>query len=62
LPNGDVVRCGMDHRPVGNVRQQSFDDIWFGSAIAAFRRRVDDCPGCMQSSVQIMSRIYTCTP
>jgi len=62
LPNGDVVRCGMDHKPVGNVREQSFDEIWFGTNIEAFRKKVDDCPGCMQSSVQIMSRIYTCTP
>jgi MoaA/NifB/PqqE/SkfB family radical SAM enzyme len=58
LPNGNVVRCGLDHRPVGNVREQSFDDIWFGDAIKPFRKRVDDCPGCMQSSVQIMSRLY----
>ena len=43
LPNGDVVRCGMDHKPVGNVREQSFDEIWFGTAIEAFRKK-DDCP------------------
>ena len=58
LPNGNVVRCGMDHKPIGNVREQTFDEIWFGTQIEAFRKKVDDCPGCMQSSVQIMSRIY----
>jgi len=58
LPNGDVVRCGMDHTPIGNVRERSFDEIWFGTAIEPFRKKVDDCPGCMQSSVQIMSRVY----
>lgn len=58
LPNGDVVRCGMDHQPIGNVRNQSFDDIWFGEAIRAYRRKVDDCPGCLQASIQIMSRLY----
>ncbi len=58
LPNGDVVRCGLDHRPVGNLRRQRFDEIWYGEAIRAFRQRVDDCPGCMQSSIQILSRIY----
>ncbi len=58
LPNGDVVRCGMDHTPIGNVRRQSFDDIWFGDDIRAWRKTVDDCPGCMQASVQILSRIY----
>lgn len=58
LPNGDIVRCGLDHRPVGNIRQASFEDIWFGSEIAEFRKRVDDCPGCLQASVQILSRLY----
>ena len=58
LPNGDVVRCGLDHRPVGNIRQSTFDDIWFGDEVKAFRKRVDDCPGCLQASVQILSRLY----
>ena len=58
LPNGNVVRCGMDHKPIGNVRDQTFDEIWYGTQIESFRKKVDDCPGCMQSSVQIMSRIY----
>jgi MoaA/NifB/PqqE/SkfB family radical SAM enzyme len=58
LPNGDVVRCGLDHRPIGNVRHKRFDDIWFGPEIATFRKRVDDCPGCLQASVQILSRLY----
>ena len=58
LPNGDVVRCGMDHRAVGNLRESSFDDIWFGSEIAPWRDKVDACPGCMQTSVQILSRLY----
>lgn len=58
LPNGDVVRCGLDHKPVGNLRHTRFDDLWFGSDIQAFRKKVDDCPGCLQASVQILSRLY----
>ena len=58
LPNGDLVRCGLDHRPIGNVRERPFDDIWYGPEIATFRQRVDDCPGCLQASVQILSRLY----
>ena len=58
LPNGDLVRCGLDHRPVGNVREQTFQDIWTGTDIALFRQRVKDCPGCLQASVQILSRLY----
>jgi len=58
LPNGDVVRCGMDHAPIGNLREESFDSIWFGENIRAWRKTVDDCPGCLQASVQILSRVY----
>ncbi len=58
LPNGDIVRCGLDHRPIGNLRHQSFDDIWFGEEMKLYRKRVADCPGCLQASVQILSRVY----
>jgi MoaA/NifB/PqqE/SkfB family radical SAM enzyme len=58
LPNGDVVRCGMDHRAIGNLREQTFDAIWFGSGMQVWRDKVDACPGCMQTSVQILSRLY----
>ena len=58
LPNGNLVRCGMDHAPIGNLREQSFDEIWYGEAMKAHRNKVSACPGCMQSSVQIMSRVY----
>ncbi len=58
LPNGDIVRCGLDHTPIGNLRRQSFDELWFGAATRPFRQKVDDCPGCLQASVQIMSRLY----
>ena len=58
LPNGDVVRCGMDHEAIGNVRDARFDDIWYGSRIRKYRKKVDNCPGCMQASIQIMSRLY----
>ncbi len=58
LPSGDVVRCGMDHEAIGNLREKSFDEIWFTERAGAFRRKVDDCPGCMQASIQILSRLY----
>ena len=58
LPDGSVVRCGMDHEPIGNVRSQNFDEIWFGDGMEKYRKKVDDCPGCLQASVQILSRVY----
>jgi MoaA/NifB/PqqE/SkfB family radical SAM enzyme len=58
LPNGDVVRCGMDHKPVGNVSEQSIKDIWKSPVVKSCRKKVDSCPGCYQASIQIMSRLY----
>lgn len=58
LPNGDLVRCGLDHQPIGNLRRTPFDDLWYGEDMRAFRKKVADCPGCLQASVQIMSRVY----
>jgi len=58
LPNGSLVRCGLDHQPIGSLREQSFDELWYGEEIARYRKKVADCPGCLQASVQIMSRLY----
>ena len=58
LPNGDVVRCGLDHEPIGNLRETRFDDLWFGDRMKAYRQKVANCPGCLQASVQILSRVY----
>lgn len=58
LPNGDVVRCGMDHKPLGNVRAETIQQIWDGPTVAAARKKVDNCPGCLQASIQILSRVY----
>ena len=57
-PNGDLVRCSLDHEPVGNFREQSFRDIWTSTKIEKARQKVKDCPGCLQASVQILSRLY----
>ena len=58
LPNGDLVRCGVDHKPVGNLVESTFADVWSGHRAAELRNKVDDCPGCLQASVQILSRLY----
>lgn len=58
FPNGDLVTCGLNHTPVGNLSREEFDDIWFGSAIEPFRKQVDECPGCLQAAIEIVSRLY----
>ena len=58
LPNGDLVRCGLDHKPIGNVREKPLGELWRSPEVEACRAKVDACPGCYQASVQIMSRLY----
>jgi len=57
-PNGDIVTCGLNHKKVGNLIEKDLRDIWFGKEIETFRNNVDRCPGCLQSAVEILSRIY----
>ncbi len=58
MPNGDLVTCGINHEPVGNVYREGFARVWYGDRANAHRDRVDACPGCMQGAVEIMSRTY----
>jgi MoaA/NifB/PqqE/SkfB family radical SAM enzyme len=52
------VRCGLDHKSLGNVRDSSIEELWRSPAVVSCRDTVDACPGCYQASVQIMSRLY----
>ncbi|MFM2244525.1 MAG: Cyclic pyranopterin monophosphate synthase [Pseudomonadota bacterium] len=58
LPNGDLVRCGLDSRPAGNLATDGLAAIWASPARAALLHDVDHCPGCLQASVHILSRLY----
>jgi MoaA/NifB/PqqE/SkfB family radical SAM enzyme len=58
LPDGRIVICGVDHSPIGSVREQPLTDIWNGPRARAGRERVAACPGCLQASIHILSRLY----
>lgn len=58
LPTGDVVPCGLRPRPVGNLLRQDLRTILAGPEAEAARREVAACPGCYQTSVQLISRLY----
>lgn len=58
LPDGRVVPCGIDHRHVGNLRDHSLEAIWSSPEAEAGRARVARCPGCLQASIHILSRLY----
>lgn len=58
LPDGKLVRCGLDHRPIADLRELPFEVAWRSPAAEAGRCTVDACPGCAQASVHILSRLY----
>ncbi len=58
FPGGELVTCGLRHGVVGNLYDHSFDEVWYGRDAAAAREEVDDCTGCMQGAVEIMSKLY----
>lgn len=58
LPDGRIIICGVDHSPIGSVREQPLTDIWNSSRARAGRERVAACPGCLQASIHILSRLY----
>ncbi len=58
LPDGEIIICGVDHSQIGNVREQTIAEIWNGPRARAGRERVSSCPGCLQASIHILSRLY----
>ena len=44
-PSGDVLPCnGMNSKiPMGNIREQTFDEIWKGRQADDVRKAVDTC-------------------
>jgi len=46
LPNGDVPICYFNTNRVGNLRQLSFQELWFSDRLTKDRQWVKKCPGC----------------
>lgn len=59
FPNGDVPTCQFNSRIVGNLRQQSFAEIWSSATAESQRRWVRRCPGCWAECEVVPSAIYT---
>jgi MoaA/NifB/PqqE/SkfB family radical SAM enzyme len=60
-PNGDIPVCQFNSKRVGNLRKQSFQEIWFGEnkEIEKQREWVRKCPGCWAECEILPSAIYT---
>jgi MoaA/NifB/PqqE/SkfB family radical SAM enzyme len=59
LPNGDVPICLHNGAVVGNLRSQSFEEVWYGPQIKPHREWVAKCPGCWVGCETNISAIYT---
>lgn len=59
LPNGDVPTCQFNARIIGNLRRQSFAEVWMGQAAAHQRSWVRQCPGCWAECEVMPNAIYT---
>lgn len=61
-PNGDVFPCSVSSKVMGNVNNQSIEEIWNGAIYQDFRKRVnipgseqnDDCRNCLNCHLHNM--------
>lgn len=58
-PNGDVPTCQFNSQVVGNLREQSFEEVWFGKKATAKHQWVKNCEGCWAECEVVPSAIYT---
>jgi len=61
FPNGDVPTCQFNSMKTGNLRQQSFREIWSGEheRMRTQRDWVRKCPGCWAECEILPNAIYT---
>jgi MoaA/NifB/PqqE/SkfB family radical SAM enzyme len=59
LPDGSVPVCQFNTEKVGNLLEQSFEEIWHGPPAASSRQWVDACPGCWAECEVIPSALYS---
>jgi hypothetical protein len=59
LPDGGVVVCQFNTEPVGNLLQQSFDDVWHSAATRGARAWVDACKGCWAECEVMPNAVYS---
>jgi MoaA/NifB/PqqE/SkfB family radical SAM enzyme len=59
FPNGDVPTCQFNSHVIGNLRSQSFAEVWDSLAAREQRDWVKRCPGCWAECEILPSAIYT---
>lgn len=59
LPDGGVPVCQFNTERIGNLVEQSYDDVWLGPAARSARQWVDACVGCWAECEVMPSALYT---
>jgi Fe-coproporphyrin III synthase len=59
LPNGDVPTCQFNTVRAGNLRRQSFAEVWHGVDARRQRQWVDACPGCWAECEVVPNALYS---
>jgi MoaA/NifB/PqqE/SkfB family radical SAM enzyme len=59
LPNGSVPTCQFNGQTVGNLRDESFEEIWYNEKIHKQRQWVRECPGCWAECEVMPNALYT---
>lgn len=59
LPDGRVPVCQFNTETVGDLRTDSFEDVWASAPAGSARAWVDACPGCWAECEVVPSAIYT---
>jgi MoaA/NifB/PqqE/SkfB family radical SAM enzyme len=59
LPDGDVPTCQFNTMRAGNLRRQSFRELWEGAAARRQRDWVGACPGCWAECEVLPSALFT---
>lgn len=59
FPNGDIPTCQFNSKIAGNLRRQTFQEIWASSNAEAQRKWVRACPGCWAECEVLPSALYT---
>lgn len=58
-PNGDVPTCQFNSRRVGNLRRQTFAEVWSGARTREQRAWVRACPGCWAECEVLPNAVYS---
>ncbi|CAN5276957.1 radical SAM protein [soil metagenome] len=59
FPNGDVPTCQFNGKTIGNLRSNTFNDVWYGEEAKKLRAWVNKCPGCWAECEVLPSAIYS---